>query len=366
MNKLLVTLLLFCANLTAFSQNFAYRAGFNLFIDNLENSLPYDKTRTFTALSVAPEIGIHWDDHHSIMVGVSLVRDFEKDSELTDQELIAYYKYRGDKLSFLGGVFNRNNVIGHYPRSFFNERSNFYNNVISGLMLQYKGERGGYVELYSDWYGGSVENYFDEFMVNGSARQPLFGGVAFVGGAAQLTHYKNAPFLAVEPLPANAYLFERILYNIYVGVNLERALPFFDCATLSLGLLGDSENIRLYDDTQNWNTYLGASVDLDLRYRGFGFKNSLYMGNSQMPFYSIYGSDAFYWGSPFYQSQFYNRVDLYYLWKMRFMQVHTNVIFNFTDESLAAQQLVTVSFNISQLLSGGKPKDYDSDICGLL
>lgn len=338
----------------ATGQSLAYRADYNFFFDNLENSGSYQSTRTLLAVSLAPEIGVAWDDRHSLMVGASMLQELGDSTFLTKANYIAYYKYSGDNFSLITGAFPRRYSIASYPNSFFCEASNFYNPTLGGVMMQYDNGHNGYVELYADWYGADQGLRIDEFMVVGSTEYGFFDKAFLVGGNMLLNHFKNEYYLE------DSYLLERFLYNIYIGTDLSSKISALDEARISVGLLGSRENKRVLDTESQWQGYGGGSVDLALRYRGIGLKNSLYFGDGQMPYYSQYGGDKFYFGSPFYQSDLYNRTDIYYMWQRRFVALKANFIFNATDEGVGTQQMLTLNVNISQMLKGGKPLDYNS------
>lgn len=353
MKRIILIVILCGSALAAGAQSLAYRASFNFLFDNLEGSDPYADTRTLLALSLAPEVGINWDENHSLMVGASMIQDIGDSTSLTKTNLIAYYKYRGDRFSLLAGSFPRSYSQGSYPKSFFSESSNFYQPTIGGVMMQYNTNKGGYMELYGNWYGANQELRIDEFMIVGATEFPVAKNSLFVGGNVLLNHFKNDYFLE------DSYLLERLLYNLYVGVNLQKFMPYMQVASASVGLLGEMGRKRILDTETSWSSYPGGSFDIAFQWKGIGLKNSLYFGDGQMPYYGQYGGDKFYWGSPFYQAEIYNRSDIYYSWQRRFVAVKANMAFNATDAGLASQQLLTVSVNISQILKGGHLQDYD-------
>ena len=354
MKKTLLTLLFAVAGATALqAQHFAYRADFSFFFDNLENSVPWEPTRTYLAAALRPEVGVVFDKHHSFMVGANLIQNMGDSARLTQTDIIAYYRYRSRNFNGFAGALPRDYSIAHYPNSFFRDDLYFYRPVIQGVLLQYLNrKKTGYVEFFLDWYGLNNELRIDEFMLCASTEYAFLDRLLLIGANGQLTHYKNDYKLQ------DSYLLERAYYNLYVGTDLTSVLPALQEARISFGLLSSMEHKRVLDTETSWRHAPGAQLDIAFRWKGLGLSNSFYFGDKQHFYYQQYGGDL-YWGSPFYQSGRYNRTDISYLWKNRFFRIKADMAFHYDGRKLSTQQLLTLGVRLHQMLVRGRAVHID-------
>lgn len=353
MKKFLITTFLSTICISLAAQNFAYKVGFDFFFDNLEGSEPYAPTRTFAAVKLLPEIGVRVGEHHQLMVGASLIQDLGDSKFLSEADYTIYYKYSSKNFNGIAGSFSRNESIAHYPLSFFREDYKFFDDNIEGLMLQYmNNKKSGFVELYADWYGQNQKLRIDEFLITGSTEYNFYDKLLIVGGSAMVNHYKNEYELV------DAGLYERVFYNVYVASDLSKFVPFFNVARIGFGSNSSAEHLRYPDKSVPWESNIGWQVDLHLDWKGLALKNQFYFGEPQMIYYQTMG-DEMYWGSQFYQAKRYNLTELSYKRSWKFLNVGAAIKFHFTPGMVANQQILTLGFNLHQMIKGGKAVNID-------
>ncbi|PAF41925.1 hypothetical protein [Helicobacter sp. 11S02596-1] len=336
------------------SYEWKYRLGFDFYLDNLEDSVPYWDTRTIYGVRLAPEVGIAFDEHQSLMFGGYVLQNMGEQHFPTKANVSIYYNATGEKFRSYFGIFPRTHSIAHYPLSFFRNDFYFFNPNINGLMFQYKPQNpsdkfDGYAEFIFDWYGGNLSKRFDEFMVLASSEFQFLRHYLYVGGNFLMYHFKNDEYLAKDGSNGDTYLMDRIYYNLYVGTNFKNLLPFMDKASTQFGTLSSLERKRrLSTGLDPFYNGLGWQWDIAMQYKGFGIKNSYYFGKPQMKYFSEYGED-FYSGLPFYQAKTYDRADFYYEYKNDILTARFSIILHFVDKILANQEMLTISLDTHKL-----------------
>lgn len=132
------------------AQQVVWGASFDFFFDNREYKSEINWPQTLFGARIAPELGIRWQQRHSLMMGVDLLANFGTKPFQTDNEIFGYYQYDGPKFKAWAGVIPRRKTIGDYPSVFFSDSVRYYDPNLTGLLLQYSGGRG-YVEFGCDW-----------------------------------------------------------------------------------------------------------------------------------------------------------------------------------------------------------------------
>ncbi|PAF47113.1 hypothetical protein BKH46_05225 [Helicobacter sp. 12S02634-8] len=335
---------------------YKYNLGFDFYLDNTEESLPYWDTRTIYGVRLAPEIGIAFDGRQSLMFGGYVLQNMGEQRFPTKANVSIYYSAIGEHLRSYFGIFPRTHSIAHYPLSFFRNDFYFFNPNINGLMFQYQQQDPtdkytGYAELIFDWYGGNLAKRLDEFMVLAASQWDFWQKYLYVGGNFLMYHFKNDEVLAQDGHQGDTYLLDRIYYNLYIGSSLQNLLPSMEKAPyIQFGTLSTLERKRrLSTGLDPFYNGLGWQLDIGAQYKGFGIKNSYYFGKPQMKYFSQYG-EGFYSGLPFYQSKHYDRADFYYEYKNDILTARFSIIFHFTNKTIANQEMLTISLDTHQII----------------
>ncbi|ANV97546.1 hypothetical protein BBW65_01405 [Helicobacter enhydrae] len=329
-----------------------YDVDFGFLFDNLEDSDPYWATRTLLSAKLSPEVGLAFDNQ-TIKLGGYFILDM---GEQVPQNggMTLYYSFDSADFSAYLGAFPKKYQIGKYPLLYWREDYDFYHSNFNGTMFQYhSADNGTDVELILNWYGGKLIKRIDEFMLEGFWQSNFYDRLLFIGASSLVFHIKNDEILN-PTIYESAYLLDRIYYEARIGSDLSSLAPSFDQLSLQLSLLASLERKRFLDKgIEPFDHRIGGELGFQIQYQGFGFGNSLYVGDSHMKFFSQYGDDlknAGYSGLPFYQSSLYNRSELYYQYQNSYLNLKCSVIFHTTQKHFAHQQMITLSLDTEKLL----------------
>ena len=324
-----------------------YGIGFDFLLDNLEYSNAIWLTRTLYALRIAPEIGIGIGNKHSLMFGGFIVQNMGANRFPTKANITAYYAYNGANFGAYVGIFPRTKFIGTYPLSFFRQDFLFFSPNSNGLALQYRTDtyRGMRVsgEFVLDYFGGNLAKRYDEFFMLAEGKFEALDSL-YLRANTLVYHFKNSEVLG------DAYLMDRILYNLTFGVDFKCFVSYLNTAEISISALGQLERKRYESGLGNLYAGTGYEFSAKIAYKGFGIEESYYVGKPQMRYFAEYGED-FYSGLPFYQTDAFNRLKAYYEYKNDFLRVNIGVIFYAFDSTFALQQMLTLTLDTHKILS---------------
>ncbi len=329
-----------------------YGFDFVFFGDNLEDSFPYWDTRTLLQASIFPEIGLHFYGQNLRVGGYYILNMGEKIPQFPQNTgLSLYYDTHYKNFSGYFGIFPRKHWIGVYPNLYYRKDFLLQNPMTNGLALQYQSNDNDLkAEFIFDWYGGNLQKRIDEFLAQGFVQQNLWRDNIFLGGSFLLYHTKNDDIL--NPLSTNkdVWLLDRLYYNVFVGLDLQKHfMSYMDSMNFSLGILGSVERKRRHSSGLDpFSNNVGLDFLLKVQYKGFGIENSLYYGQPQMKYFNEYG-ESLYWGLPFYQAKFYDRLEMYWEHKNSYCTARFSFIFHFVDTKIANTQMLTIILNTDKL-----------------
>ncbi|KAA6334730.1 hypothetical protein EZS27_016972 [termite gut metagenome] len=336
MNKLFtffIVLLVFIPE--SYSQKVVWSANFDTQFDNREYNSNFNESQTFFGAKLTPEIGIRWMQNHSnLLIGTSMIEEFGAKTFEREPEMLLYYHYNSPQYSVYTGRFSRKSIIGKYSNAFFNDSVRFFDANIDGVLLQYRKENG-YAELAFDWDSRQSETRREKFMVFSSAvlkKQMIYGGYNF-----SMYHYAMV-------VDGNGVV-DNIWVMPFIGIDLSGKI-FFDKLSLEAGWLQAFQN-----DRSNVGKYVkpnGVHMDTQIEKYNFGIANTLFHGDSMMPYYERYGS-GLYRGDSFYNTDngIYDRLEIY--WKplqCKNMNFKLSSIHHYDGKGWSWQQLASFSVSI--------------------
>ncbi len=393
------------ANSHAFDWNiFKYNLGFNMFIMDHEGSTPYwINTNTNLKSRLTPEFGIQFHTkkiEQSLIVGAYFFQNFHNYNTNFPYAWgpTMYYKARGDRFTFYGGIFPRKNLLGSYGLNVFAPYYWFIDPNARGFLLQFQNHYSplkpyyGHAEFMLDWFGGNCYNTckfgrnpygnaMDRFQMNGSVGYNFFKDFLILGGNFVLFHNEDKYLLnGADGMHFNEkkaidnsaiYLLDRLYYNAYIGTSLLDIAPFMEKLNAKFGMVSEASRLRNREKDVPFINSVGGQFDIELQYKGFGIHNLFYFAKTpEMPFYnqyqyvSMYCTPSYcptpiYRGVPFFQANMYNRFDLYYNWKNDFASVRVNFVLNSMHEGFKShspwmesyQVYMTVAFDPYNLIN---------------
>lgn len=323
------------------AQQFFVGADFTTRFDNREytGTRFADASETFFSARLTPQAGLRWDERNSLTVAVDLLQDFGDGAKfLTEAKPQVFYQFHSPKVLAAAGIFPREKLMGDYGEAFFDRSYLFYHNRISGVMGNYRSERG-FVELAIDWEGMQSKTIREKFRILSAGR---YEGERFYGGyALSLLHYAKTS----DPAPEEGVV-DNLLVNPFAGVRFNAYFDF----DIRLGYLQSLQRDRIAEN--GWVTPKGGMIDIRLSRWGLTLGNMLYAGQNLMPFYGTYG-DALYANCVFFgtSDHIYNRTEVSY--DRRFFHdtlgVKAGIFFHYDGKGMGTQQLLEVNVRLQKI-----------------
>lgn len=329
------------------SASFRYGTDFEYFFENREfdalrntyygqaGLLPLESC-TYNSLVLTPGIGLSLPQSSTVRHRISLGVDIRKDmgsgavSRRTIDELVVNYYGRaklgeGRLFEAVLGVIPNRFREGEYGNAFFSRRSLFYDRNMDGLLLKYRAERF-YGEIGADWIGMKTTDSRERFMIVSAGNwKPLDWLDA--GWSGTFYHYASSE--TVHGVVDNN------LVGLYVRANLAKKTGFQELS-LKLSGLFTYQWDRKFEPSQSFPR--GFESMATVRKWNVYLANNTYIGDNLQYLYSHtdaggfqYGS-ALYFGDPFYQCHFWDRVALG--WEPRissFISLKIDFEFHFSD-----------------------------------
>lgn len=331
------------------SVQFAYDADFLFYFDNREfNRTQYQHDFTQFGVRIAPEIGVAIADtngvSHRVMVGVAYNQPIGTDYARATFRPTAYYRMRAKGFDVNLGFVPYTHLIEEMPTYLWYDSLAYECANIQGALLQYRSNKG-FVSLLADWRGMWGDSTREAFRVvlNGRYQHKWFN----VGGMAALNHLANSK-------SKNYGVCDDYLVNPYVGLDFSSYTPSLDSLALRAGYLFGIQRDRNRD--LNYITH-GGCIELMVKWKYLGVKNTTYFGDNMFPLYSTYGS-VLNLGDPWYRAQVYNRTDIFaYIYNNRFVNVHATFSIDVTQEgTFNCQQQLIAQFNLGSVFDKKAPK----------
>ncbi len=340
MIALLASLLLVVGELSA--QQVVWGADLMYRFDNKEfRQVASSRSGTEMGVSLIPEVGIKWDQHHTVMVGADLRADIGSVVDRKFAALVLYYKYQRAGLTALFGNFRRDMLRGEYSTAFFDEGRYYNNRTMGGALVSYVGLLGR-VEVACDWIGMPEGDNRERFMIISSGT--IGYEKLYLGYQATMMHYAGSP--KVRGVVDNG-----LTYG-YVGSDLRDVL-LFDHLRLRGGYFVGIQRDRLVMD--GYDIPHGWQAEMTIERGRWGLYSTYYRGDNLMPYFDVVDSvGAMYGSSLYYGDQFYRvphgeygRVELY--WKPiinRYLTLRVSTIQHYDGRKWGWEQAVTLALNI--------------------
>lgn len=330
--KLIAVIALSVLCLNVYSQRLRADISFDGLFDNREfknDMLP----QTIYGIRVMPEVGV---DHgpHRLMAGFSKIWEFGADDTI-DPGLILYYRYGGEKWRSYFGSIPRGNLQRQLPDAFLYDSIAFFEPVIEGTLIQRYGDYWQ-TELYCNWFSRQTDTRREAFRIVWDG----YVGTGVVGGGwfAAMTHF-------AKPKEPGHFIYEKFQLNPYLSLNLADSWTDFRFKA-NAGILCSLVRCRKDGNLHSPTGFLG---DIQIGWRMFDIKSTVFAGGSQQPFLDDAEAGLkFHRSDPFYNHTFYNRTEL----GVKFV-ADENVEFGFRwnlhltpHTPVHNQQLITVRYRL--------------------
>jgi hypothetical protein len=325
--------------LTGFSQDLFWKANFNSFFDNTEFSQSkYKIPQTLTGLQIAPEAGLKWDSSHIIAAGANLVHNFGSKEQADFLYLTAYYEFRKNHYRFLMGSFPRAGTIERYPRIFFQDSVSYYRPNLNGIFWEITDDKYN-VNLWLDWTSQISVTDREAFFMGFSGRYSI--NRFYLQHFGYIFHFSGD----LNPL-IDRGVFDNGLFLSTAGIDLS-GLSRLDVADINAGYLVGTERDRKGENKWRFNS--GFYLEAVFESKFAGIRNTLYLGEGQMNFYSDHGNEL-YWGDPVYRAGNHDRADFYIKFiNDRTVDLRLTYSLHFAEGRVFHEQMLKASVNLSNL-----------------
>lgn len=323
----------------SFAQELEWKTGLNYFFDNTEyekSSLTQDQT--MNGVHFSPELGMSWDSMHAVFGGVDALKISGTKSFTDKVDLTAYYQYQSQHVKFLAGAFHRADLLSNYSDFFFQDSVLNFRPIMQGIYLRV-GNKKAFYNLWLDWVSHQTDVEREAFYVGSSAHKSF--GLLFADFQSYMFHYAN-----VNPTNPAYHVCDNALGHLSLGVSYSNNLGL-DTLLFAVGALGGFERDRGMGD--DGYTPIGAVLRANVEYRGFGLKNTLYVGDPRMSMYNKYGGN-FYWSNPFYRSKSYFQSKLYVnVLRNTWVNGQFGVNLHFSEQKLFFEQSFSAIVSLNSL-----------------
>jgi hypothetical protein len=348
-NIILFCWFFFSASNTLSAQDILLKLSTRSFFDNTEYaSSPLQTSQTMAGVHLTPEVGINWNSKHRVFVGADVMREFGTDKTISSYDPIIYYEYKGSPFRFYMGAFPRRSILDKYPRMFFQDSIANYCPVINGFFWEFSNYKHlSYANIWLDWTGRQTREQRESFFMGWSVRYNW--KIFYLQHWGYMFHYALLKEAAVDmPLHDNGLLLTSL------GIDLT-AKSKWDKLEVNIGWsVGLDRNRQI----NIWNKPQGLLSEIKLEYRGLGFFNTYYKGEGQQIYYADHGG-ALYWGDPVYRAKEYDRLDFnIHFFKTNVVKLRFTYSFHYLEKQLYHEQALYATFDITNLKTGKKEKDY--------
>ena len=258
-------------------------ADFDVLFDNREYAgCEFGESQTLFSSRLTPVVGVGWGgDKNRLMFGMDLRSDFgNKTDVFADIRPQVYYRFDNRRAAAYAGIFPRERMLGDYGELFVSDSMSFYENLVQGVMGQYRGDRG-YVELSIDWCGMYSEASREKFRIMSAGRLWFDRPKRFYGGYNfSMLHYAGSEQIA-------GCVVDHIMIDPYIGAAFKAWFDFDISLHYVQSLQHDRSNERSFRKPK------GGMLRFRMSKWGIFIDEQLYMGEDLMPFYSSYRSERF-------------------------------------------------------------------------
>lgn len=354
---------------------FAYDLDFEMNFDNREFSYS-DIFPSYTIIGarMTPALGVSVDQRngtrHRLMAGIDVMKDFGRSETVKNAdtlysgtsgnldlfgEILIYYNLRSrigkTDFSLTAGIFPRRFALGEYSPAFISDSFRWYDNNLEGLLLQFR-RPASYFEVGCDWLGMAGKESRERFIIFSSGKGRM-GRIITLGYSGYMYHFAGST--------AAPGVVDNILLNPYVDFDFSGLVPL-QMLHVSAGWLQALQNDRKL--VHEYVAPGGVELVAGIGKWNAGITNRFYYGRNLMPYYNtvgtggdIYAADL-YFGDPFYRLRdmdgwhCYDRLEVFYAPRLSdYVDLKVAAVLHFSGGYAGWQQMVTVHFNLQELLS---------------
>jgi hypothetical protein len=331
--------------------------GFYAVADNREYDLAQSQMpQSLLGAWLTPEAGLAFDSVHHLRAGAGILRYFGSPDKGIDQlQYTAYYRYHLKPFELYVGSFPARALLADYPAALLYDSIADFRPNMGGVFWRIYGARW-HANIWLDWTGHQTYEQRETFLVGiaGSCRLGSF----YAAAQSYMNHFAGV----MGPANDTLHIVDNGMARLCAGFSLP-ANAWLDSLNINAGALASYSRERSVDEKYRAST--GFIGEITLEKFGLGVKNTLYVGENQMPLYPKYGMQHLYWGDPFYQNKFYNRTDIYVqFFDTDRVQARFTWALHAAEKILSHQQRFTLSVRLDSAQPKGQPRSSRKTLAG--
>lgn len=346
MKKLLLLIAVCVISQTANAQKFLWNVDMEAFLDNREYKSEYQISQSLMGIWVKPDVGIGFENYHSIRVGGAFLSDFGSTKVIDITKLTAFYEFDYKPFKLNVGLFPRSQVVNEFPAALMYDSINYFRPNMAGVYWNLD-TRLANVKVWLDWTDRLTATTREAFLIGSSGvfRPTRWLYAGWAGYLRHSTGNNSSDPAIYRPLT------EYAVVDLYAGFDLSAGTAFRELR-LDGGYIKSFTNVR--GSAHRYIPAQGVIVRFNIEWEGIGIYNTLYAGDDQMPLYDEYGSEL-YMGDPYYRTDFYNRSDIYIKFiNTKRVQAKFNLAVHYAANQIGFQQQFQVSVNLNQNMKAEK------------
>lgn len=264
------------------------------FMDNREYSAFRDRSRTYSGVRTALDLGVNLDSVNHFRFGANGIHEFGEKAFFSKADPVIYYNFTGKKgWTFDIGSFPRQDLITDYPIALLNDTLQYFRPNVQGLLTSYQSPWGKET-IWIDWVSRQTSTDREQFIFGASGKYlPNPYGPFFLSHYFLLLHDAGAAVL----LP-NDFIRDNGGGQLRAGLNFSHK-TFLDSLTFEAGGMLSLERTRGLDGFQ---IPKGFVAEINMSYKHIALRDNFYAGQGHNITY----------GDSFYSKKVYNRLDLIY------------------------------------------------------
>jgi hypothetical protein len=263
------------------------------FMDNREYKDFVARSRTYSGVRTALDLGLNVDSLNHFIVGVNGIHEFGAKPYFLKVNPVAYYSFTGKNWLFNAGAFPREGLLDDYPRALLNDTLRYYRPNVEGLLTRFHNDHLTET-VWIDWVSRQTVTDREQFLFGFSGKyRPSLTGPFYVSHYFLLMHDAGA-----EVLLPNDHIQDNGGGQIRLGLDFSHK-TILDSLSIETGAMTSFERVRGVD---GFRTPTGFVANAYLSWKRFALFDEFYKGQ---------GSHIIY-GDAFFEKKTYNRLDIIY------------------------------------------------------
>ncbi|MCJ8211624.1 hypothetical protein MUY27_18035 [Mucilaginibacter sp. RS28] len=265
------------------------------FLDNREYKAFIPRSRTYSGVRTALDMGLNLDSLNHFVVGVNGIHEWGAKPYFLKVDPVAYYRFESKSWLFNAGMFPREGLVSDFPRAMLNDTLRYYRPNIEGLHARYQNAHITFTG-FLDWVSRQTNTDREQFIFGQSATyRPSATGIFYLKDYFMMLH-DAGPAVSIP----NDHIRDNGAAQVRAGLNLTK-FTGLDSLSFEAGGMLSLERTR-ENNGGGFNTPKGFVASAYASYKRMAFYEEFYAGQGHHVTY----------GDSYYEKKLYNRLDIIY------------------------------------------------------